>query len=317
MTDMKRKTIQIGKRSKHSPELSHKHYKGLCLSSGGIRGLLISGALYEFWKRGQLGEVEYFAGSSIGSAIALMMAIGYSPLDTLTSVCLPDFASQFMTINFLNLPKLLGVYPISILRNKLTQMVLLKLGKIPTFLELKNEYNKTLITVTYCISETDPEKRKTYCSLETTPDMNVVEAVILSCSIPLIFEKVIYEDKHYIDGAYTTSFPIEKLQQTCPPETPILGVLLESTSYNTNSFMGMLSAIFTIPLAEQDNLKNVSSTTDVIEITNDKSANIDGTNFNISSKEKTEMFCYAQKQVSNLMQTIQSIESKENVDRII
>src|SRR5690348_897778 len=70
----------IGCKSAHTLHNKPKQYTGLCLSSGGIRGLIQLGALHEFWNRGYLTNLQYYAGSSVGSVISLLLAIGYEPI---------------------------------------------------------------------------------------------------------------------------------------------------------------------------------------------------------------------------------------------
>lgn len=308
---------QIGSRSVYSSQLATRQYKGLCLSAGGVKGILLAGALNEFWLQGQLSELQYYAGSSVGAAIALLLAVGYSPVEILTSVCATDFAAQFSTLNFMNLPSLLGLYPLSTLRNKLIELVKTKLGIIPTFIEFKEKYNKIYITPVYCLSETKVENRKTFCSPETTPDMDIVEAAVISCSIPIIFEKAVYQGKRYMDGAYTSVFPINILQNLCPPSTPILGIFLEINQNNIDSFIGLFSEMFMIPLHDQDNLSNLAPTTEVLEIAGNKANSkykSSAFNFNLSTKEKMDMFSHGWKQIQTLLDSMKMNNKNLNED---
>jgi predicted acylesterase/phospholipase RssA len=45
-------------------------------------------------------------------------------------------------------------------------------------------------------------------SWETTPDMSVITAVRISCSIPVFFTPVLYNGSYYVDGGVKNNFPI-------------------------------------------------------------------------------------------------------------
>jgi len=287
-----------------------KQYGGICIGVGGIKGILQSGAIHEFWVRGQLKNLTYYSGSSAGGMIAALLCIGYEPIDLLTSLCTPDFANQMNSnLNFMNLPTIYGLYPNSIIRKKIEQMFMLKLGYLPTFLDIKNKLHKFLTIPIYCISEKEIKNRKIYCSPVTTPDMQVVDAIVLTCSIPLVFQKAVYKDKVYIDGAYTSTFPIQALQDVCPIECPILGICIKDEEINLDSFIGYSSAILTIPLQEQHNLCNMYSDIDVIEIQADSS--VSAFNFNLSVREKIHMFNFGVKQVKDLLSSRESDQVKK------
>jgi hypothetical protein len=189
-------------------------------------------------------------------------------------------------------------------------MILLKLGHIPTFEDLYTKMGKYLIVPVYCLSETDVKLRKTVCSPKTTPDMSILDAVVLSCTIPVIFQKAMYRGKVYIDGAYASKFPIEVLQEAMLEASlegcNILGIDLKSEETNLNTFLGYITSILMIPLQEQQHY-NILPCTDIIEIITEKSAS--AINFSLSATEKMNLFSYGSKQIKNL------VGGADNVDR--
>src|SRR5208283_3086785 len=108
--------------------------------------------------------------------------------------------SQFGAFNFGNIGTLKGLFPHSILRTKLEELVLLRLGYLPTLGDLLSRLHKHVIITAYCLSEPDPRKSKVYFDPLTHPDMPLVEAVIISCSIPGLFEQSRWGGKVWIDG---------------------------------------------------------------------------------------------------------------------
>jgi predicted patatin/cPLA2 family phospholipase len=49
-----------------------------------------------------------------------------------------------------------------------------------------------------------------YFNHQTEPDLCCVEAVLMSITIPLIFQSYIYKNNIYLDGAISQAFPIQK-----------------------------------------------------------------------------------------------------------
>lgn len=286
-------------------ELGNISYGALCLGVGGMKGILLLGALHEFWTRGQLKNLVYYSGSSVGALIVAMLAIGYEPLELLTILCDPYFTSQFGVLNFGNLGTIMGLFPHSILRTKLEEIVLLKLGYLPTFGDLLKRLHKHVIITAYCLSETDPGKSKVFFNPISHPEMSVIEAVILSCNIPGIFQRAKWNDKIWIDGACASLFPIKELQAICPEHCPTLGLVLKSEAMDLDTLTGYFYALMSIPFRNCLDLNELKSNVQMLEILSQKSSHsvMSSVNFASSNKEKISMFTFAVRQVQNIIQS--------------
>lgn len=187
------------------------NYKAICLSSGGIKGYYMLGCLNYLHERNELDNIKYYIGTSIGSVICLLLIINYSPIDILNYLCINDINKDINFNNILtNLCNHHGIVDIYMLEKYLENMVVEKIGYIPTFNDLLLKYNKFFICNSFCISKNTNEK-KIYFHPEYSPDLQVTKAVCMSCSIPLIFTKYIFKDNIYIDGAIFDNFSIKKL----------------------------------------------------------------------------------------------------------
>lgn len=289
----------IGPNSKLSLDISEKKYKGICLGIGGIKGIIEAGAIHEFWIRGQLRNLTHYAGSSAGSMIVFLLAIGYEPISILTVLCSPEFSSQFATINFMNLSSLYGLYPNNNIRKQLETLTMVKLGFLPTFADLKERMNKHMIIPIYCISEKELNKRKIYCSPDATPSMPIIEAIMLSSSMPIMFQKSVYEGKTYLDGGYTSAFPIREIERQMPSGSDILGIFLDHSEINTDSFFTYFGEIFLIPIREQDYTTNLAEHTDIMELTYSKTYS--PFKFNLTPTQKMHMFSSGTMQIKNAL----------------
>jgi predicted acylesterase/phospholipase RssA len=80
-------------------------------------------------------------------------------------------------------------------------------------------------------------------SFKTHPEWRIIDAIYASCSIPILFDPLIVEDKCYIDGGFFLNYPISK----CPIENPkeIFGISLGNLPENNpKKSIGSHSSIF-------------------------------------------------------------------------
>jgi predicted patatin/cPLA2 family phospholipase len=171
-------------------------------------------------------------------------------------------------------------------------MVKYKVGYIPTFKQLYDEFGKVLIIPSYNITDNE----KVYFSHETHPDMLITRASLLSSNIPFLFTKAEYKGKCYIDGATFDYFPVDKLV-SCIGNDPwltnckILAVKFEDdekqdintlVNYTKKIINCIIKSTYTIP--SNVSLGIISST------------NVDISNYNIDTQSKIQMYLEGYKQ---------------------
>ena len=145
-------------------------------------------------------DVKEISGSSAGSILALLLALGMSVdeiLEVSLSLNIPDFV-KLRIGSFFNKFGFVDLGPI---REKLVEVC----GCDPTFDELEMK----IYVSAYCLNSSSTE----YFSKDTHPDMKVIDAVCMSMAIPLIFACGRYVGKTYIDGGTQEQYPM----------TPFLG----------------------------------------------------------------------------------------------
>lgn len=285
-------------------------YTAICLSSGGIKGILMLGCINYYYALKKLDNIKYYSGTSAGSIIAMLLAVGYTPMEILGFTCSDEITRQLANFSIVNITTIHGIYHNSILKDFIDEKIRIKLGgKSPTFSEYYKQYGKYILIPVYCISE-PVERRKIYCSPDETPDMKIIDAISLSCNIPIIFQKAVYKDKVYIDGAYTSHFPLEALKERIDynencEDYKILGVNIRNTQYNTDNLLDYILAIQNIPLVEQPHLSGFDNNTDIIELICPKDISV--INFNLSSSRKSDLFNDGYFQAKKLF-----VKSKDN-----
>ncbi len=260
-------------------------YDGLVISSGAIKGFLILG----FLDHANISNIKYFCGCSVGSYICMLLSIGYTPLEIITYLCVNDISQLFKDLNPLMLKDCYGMINSNLMLEYIETMIKYKLGYIPTFNQLYQEFNKILICPSYNISD----NKKEYLSIDTYPDMPISTACILSSNIPFLFSKAEYKGKCYIDGASFDAFPLDKLVEYTDKENimcNILGITFsDKTQHNIDSFTSYVKSIVTCLTTNSYNLRdNVCVKT--------LSFNYEMLDFNVDTKTKIKMYVDGYKQ---------------------
>lgn len=143
----------------------------------------------------ELHKVEEISGSSAGSILALLLALGMS-VDKILRIALSLDISEFVNANitlFFNKFGFIGVDPI---RQKLIEICKCD----PTFKDLK----KKIYVSAFCLNTS----KTIYFSRDTHPDMKVIDAVCMSIAIPLVFECGKYDSNTYVDGGVAEEIPL-------------------------------------------------------------------------------------------------------------
>jgi predicted patatin/cPLA2 family phospholipase len=180
----------------------------LCMSGGGLKGFSFVGALdyLNNIKFVDMEKINNFVGTSVGSMISLMLCIGYTPLEIGDFFIDFDFKKMDLDISVENVFTKYGISNGEraefilkfLIKNKL------EIDDI-NFINLYNITKKKLIIVGTNFSKCCEE----VFSHIQTPEMSVITAVRISCSIPVFLTPVLYNGSYYVDGGITNNFPIK------------------------------------------------------------------------------------------------------------
>ena len=184
----------------------------IVLSGGGIKGIGQLGALHYCREKGYLdmSRVNTLAGTSIGSIICLLLVCGFEPIEIFSEVYQKDsFFKMGDVKNFWDLVKDFGLMAITPLIAEIERMILKKYAKIPTLLELYELTGKTLIVAVSNVTKTKAE----YFSHITRPHLLCIDAVKFSSNLPVIFQRLHYNDCYYVDGGLLDNFPIKQVDR--------------------------------------------------------------------------------------------------------
>jgi len=186
-------------------------YDTLVLSGNSTNAVVILGALQRLYdaKIIYADDIVNYVATSSGSIISVLLAVGYTPLDVLCYVCVERPYDRMRCMNVGNLilrgKSLTSIEP---LRSIVGDMVKDKCGgRIPTLREMYARNRKKLVFVSYDLTRDE----KVYVGADNLRfrDLNIVEAAMMSCSFPFIFEPYQFDGSAFVDGGIVDNFPLD------------------------------------------------------------------------------------------------------------
>jgi predicted acylesterase/phospholipase RssA len=192
-----------------SESIKNNNYDTLVLSGGSINGIIFLGALQYCSDTFYLTDIVTYIGTSVGSMIGYLLAIGYTPIEIMVYIFINhvfDKIKQFDIVAAINGS---GATSFSHIHEHLEKMTIEKIGKLITLKDLYIQFGKKLICTTYNLTKDKAE----YLSYENYPDMPCLIAIRMSANLPLVFDRFKYLGSEYIDGAITDNFPISVAEE--------------------------------------------------------------------------------------------------------
>lgn len=190
------------------PRITH-----ITLSGGGVSGIAYIGCIRFLQMEDMTATIRHVSGTSIGAffAAAIALDIPYKRLEeSLRAFC--TFKHKFSTAQILAMFSNLGIddgaFSIEVLKTYICDELNSPDGDI-TFMDLAKRTGKHLVVCANCVETMTP----TYFSVDTTPNIGILEAVQASMSVPIFFRPKRIGELHYSDGATCDNTPT-----SCFPE---------------------------------------------------------------------------------------------------
>ena len=256
------------------------------LSGGGVKGLAELGALHYFFEKGLYDpqEVTTYAGTSIGSVISLLCICGFSPMEIFTRIYTTEYFFETEGQSFWTALQNVGLLSIDSFTNKIQEMVVEKIGQVPTLKDLYEKTKKELIVAAVDITD----EKVVYFSHKSHPELSAVNAVKMSCNLPIIFQKIVYEGHTFVDGGLLDGFPINQIDDG---HTPILGVVTTGMDHSLkdNTIVGYLYRLINMPINMLTKLRcqNLGNNVTLVKM---NCGNAPLFQFSMSSKVKMNLF---------------------------
>tara|TARA_B110000967_G_C18750612_1_gene492623 strand:- start:58 stop:948 length:891 start_codon:yes stop_codon:yes gene_type:complete len=156
-----------------------------------------------------LNNIEKIYGTSSGSIIALILSLKLDIKIVYDYLLNRPWEKLYKidTDRLLNSYNNNGIFNIDILLKSLEPLLkLIKLQDNFTFKDIYEYSGKQLNFYATNCNDLNTEE----FSYKKTPNFSVMKAVYMSCSIPLIFKPIKYNNIFYLDGALSTPFPMNE-----------------------------------------------------------------------------------------------------------
>jgi NTE family protein len=228
-----------------------KRYVNLVLQGGGVRGIAYVGALKSLPPEIELHTV---AGTSAGSIVAALLALGKNPTDIEAIMRRLDLASLLDSEETRRLARIRAVFkPAGEAGNKMWEIprvalrILLQLHTLLSDVRYIKEsrgihrsdglkhwldeifgdrtFQDISVQELYIVASDVSEKEFVVYSKESHPRTRLSEAVLASASIPIFFRPVVDVDRILVDGGMLSNFPCHLFERT---QYPTVGLRLTS-----------------------------------------------------------------------------------------
>ncbi len=170
---------------------SYQYYLGYALGGGGARGFAHLGAL-KVLERYRL-KPDVIAGTSAGALAGVFYADGFTP-DEIGELFQKNEMREFFDFS---LPKA-GIFKTSGIRHFLQKNL-----RARTFDQLR---------IPFMSVATDWQKIATVVFTGNAP---LIDSVVASCSVPIVFNPVIIDDVPYVDGGLLRNYPVSVIRDLC------------------------------------------------------------------------------------------------------
>jgi NTE family protein len=186
--------------------------KNISLGGGGFYGYAEVGALIELETYSEFLDLENIVGVSVGSMVAALYAIGYTPTELRDILFELDFDNLIQdgsygtpiasrSYAYYRLWSEFGMYRATALEEKIEQLIADKTHiKNCTFSQIK----KNLTIITTNLNRQCPR----YLNKDLTPNLVISKAVRMSIGYPMIMTPVLFQDEYYGDGGESINYPI-------------------------------------------------------------------------------------------------------------
>ena len=179
-------------------------YSNLVLSGGALKAVVLLGAVKYLEEKDLIKHFKNYVGSSAGAIIIFFMIIGYKSYE-IKDILIEEI-NNIVDLDFENIDDFFINYGIDNTdRNKdILKKYLIKKTKLNdiTFIEFAKKYG-----LNFTITGTNLTTRNTdYFNVDNFPNMSMIDALVITSCIPLIYKPIEYNDNLYIDGGIYNNF---------------------------------------------------------------------------------------------------------------
>jgi len=203
--------------------------KNLVLSGGSYNGFMMFGALkylsqVDFYN---INNIEKIFSTSVGSVIAVILALKIKLEDVEIYAVKRPWKKAFdlstdMLFNMLTEKGIIDKKFFLVIFEKLFKTADISINS--TMLDFFNSTNIELHFYSLQLNNFELID----ISYKTHPDLNIIDAIYMSCSIPFIFQPMFYNSSYMIDGAVLCNFPLKQCIENVENLDEILAINMKN-----------------------------------------------------------------------------------------
>jgi NTE family protein len=186
----------------------NKQYTNLVLSGGGVKGIAHCGGLKYLEEIGALKNITRFSGTSAGSIVAALAAVGYTGIEIekeMMKVNFNKFVNSTTALRSIyNLATEYGWSNGGYVTELIGSLIHSKTGNCNT--TFKQLFDSDNVELVICATNLNMQN-SVYFHHKTSPNLPICNAVRMSMSIPFLFSPVKYKDDLIVDGGLLDNCP--------------------------------------------------------------------------------------------------------------
>ncbi len=208
--------------------------KHIVLSSGSYKGVYMLGVLKHLKdiQYYSINNIENIYAVSVGSILAVLLAMRLD-LNDITNYVIDRPWGKLFSIESENLINSLyskGMLDITIFYSLFENFF--KKEKINKDITMQEFYDKYKIRLQFIALNINSFENEVF-SHEKTPDLKLIEAVYMSCSLPFIFVPNIYNNNYYLDGGLINPYPLKMCINENKNEDEIMSIFIVDEKIKT------------------------------------------------------------------------------------
>ena len=208
--------------------------KHIVLSSGSYKGVYMLGVLKHLKdiQYYSINNIENIYAVSVGSILAVLLAMKLDLNDIIDYVINRPWEKLFSieSDHLINSLYNKGILDINIFYSVF--ITFFKKEKITKDITMKEFYDKYKIRLQFIALNINTFENE-ILSHEKTPDLKLVEAVYMSCSLPFIFVPNMYNNNYYLDGGLINPYPLKMCINENENENEIISIFIVDEKVKT------------------------------------------------------------------------------------
>lgn len=241
-------------------------YHELCLSGGGIKLISFIGTLKFLIHNNYINfkKIKRIIGVSAGSIFGFLISIGYSIQELEEFVLNFNFSKLLPKLNTEDLIFKYGLSDTETIKNVFK--ILLKKKLNITSINFIDLYNLSNIKLDVGVSNLTTNTFEIW-NYKNTPYFSVIDAVAISCTIPIVFKPIKINNNIYVDGGVLNNFPIQYINKH--NYSNIIGIVATfETKNNIDNIFDYLYKIVHTVVSNHNNIiiQNYKNIIDIITV---------------------------------------------------